>query len=165
MTKDEKNVDELDELAKKKKNKFLKSLESNMYFKSTFSGDSLSFEWLDQIEFSCPYLDIIVRNPKLTLVKEERVVNVEKSKKVTVESIKDLSRHTNYISKYDEENNYVEPSKILNVFNEETYNIYENRFLYTLVKQVESFIIKKEEELKNFLMEKDIHFLIHHYGN
>ena len=58
MTKDEKNVDELDELAKKKKNKFLKSLESNMYFKSTFSGDSLSFEWIDQIEFACPYLDI-----------------------------------------------------------------------------------------------------------
>ena len=150
MTKDEKNVDELDELAKKKKNKFLKSLESNMYFKSTFSGDSLSFEWIDQIEFACPYLDIIVRNPKLTLIREERVVNVEKSKKVTVESIKDLSRHTNYISKYDEEKNYIEPSKILNVFNEETYNIYENRFLYTLIKQVESFVLKKEEELKNF---------------
>ena len=150
MTKDEKNVDELDELAKKKKNKFLKSLESNMYFKSTFSGDALSFEWIDQIEFACPYLDIIVRNPKLTLIREERVVNVEKSKKVTVESIKDLSRHTNYISKYDEEKNYVEPSKILNIFNEETYNIYENRFLYTLIKQVEDFVFKKEEELKNF---------------
>ena len=121
-----------------------------MYFKSLFSGDSLSFEWLDQIEFSCPYLDNVVRNPKLTLIKEERVVNVEKSKKVTVESIKDLSRHTNYISKYDEEKNYVEPSKILNIFNEETYNIYENRFLYTLIKQVETFILRKEDELKNF---------------
>jgi len=150
MQKEENIVEEIDELVKKKKNKFLKSLESNMYFKSTFSGDSLSFEWLDQIEFTCPYLDIIVRNPKLTLIKEERVVNVEKSKKVTVESIKDLSRHTNYINKYDEEKNYVEPSKILNIFNEETYNIYENRFLYTLIKQVESFIFKREEELKNF---------------
>ena len=150
MSKEEIIVEETDELVKKKKNKFLKSLESDMYFKSTFSGDSLSFEWLDQIEFACPYLDIIVRNPKLTLIKEERVVNVEKSKKVTVESIKDLSRHTNYINKYDEEKNYVEPSKILNIFNEETYNIYENRFLYTLIKQVESFLFKREEELKNF---------------
>lgn len=150
MKNDEVIVDGIDELVKKKKNKFIKSLESNMYFKSVFSGDTLSFEWIDQIEFSCPYIDIIVRNPKLTLIKEERVVNVEKSKKVTVESIKDLSRHTNYISKYDEKNNYVEPSKILNIFNEETYNIYENRFLYTLVKQLETFILKKEEELKNF---------------
>ena len=32
--------------------------------------------------------------------------------------------------------------------NEETYNIYENRFLYTLIKQVESFLFKREEELK-----------------
>ena len=121
-----------------------------MHFKSIFSGEALSFEWIDIIESSCPYLDIIVRNPKLTLIKEERVVNVEKSKKVTIESIKDLSKHTNYISKYDKQKNNVEPSKILNVFNEETYNIYENRFLYTLIRQVESFILKKEEELKNF---------------
>ena len=86
----------------------------------------------------------------MTLIKEARVVNVEKSKKVTVESIKDLSRHTNYISKYDADKQYIEPAKILNVFNEETYNIYENRFLYTLIKQIETFIIKKEDELKNF---------------
>lgn len=141
---------EIDETVKKKKNKFLKTLESNMHFKSNFSGDSLSFEWLDKIEFSCPYLDIIVRNPKLTLIREERIVNVEKSKKITIESIKDLSKHTNYINKYDKIKKNVEPSKILNVFNEETYNIYENRFLYTLVKQIESFIFNKEEELKNF---------------
>ena len=101
MEKEEIVADGIDEVVKSKRNKFLKSLESNMYFKSVFSGDSLSFEWIDQIEFSCPYLDIVVRNPKLTLIKEERVVNVEKSKKVTVESIKDLSKHTNYISKYD----------------------------------------------------------------
>ena len=71
MANDEKIVEEIDTLVEKKKNKFLKSLESNMYFKSVFSGDSLSFEWIDQIEFCCPYLDIIVRNPKLTLIKEE----------------------------------------------------------------------------------------------
>ena len=150
MMKEESVASEIDETVKKKKNKFLKTLESNMYFKSNFSGDSLSFEWIDKIEFSCPYLDIIIRNPKLTLIKEERVVNVDKSKKVTIESIKDLSKHTNYINKYDKEKNYVEPSKILNVFNEETFNIYENRFLYTLVKQIDSFIFNKEEELKNF---------------
>ena len=144
MEKEESVASEIDEVVKKKKNKFLKTLESNMHFKSIFSGEALSFEWIDIIESSCPYLDIIVRNPKLTLIKEERVVNVEKSKKVTIESIKDLSKHTNYISKYNKEKKIVEPSKILNVFNEETYNIYENRFLYTLVRQVESFITKKE---------------------
>lgn len=150
MSKDNFIDNEIDLVVKKKKDKFLKTLDSNMYFKSVFSGDLLSFEWLDKIEFCCPYLDIIVRNPKLTLIKEERIVNVERSKNVTVESIKDLAKHTNYISKYDKENNYVEPSKILNVFNEETYNIYENRFLYTLIKRLEDFIRKKEDQLKKF---------------
>ena len=70
MTEEENIREEIDEIVKKKKNKFLKSLDSNMYFKSVFSGDSLSFEWIDQIEFSCPYIDIVVRNPKLTLIKE-----------------------------------------------------------------------------------------------
>ena len=106
MFKEESVASEVDEIVKKKKNKFLKTLESDMHFKSIFSGESLSFEWLDNIESSCPYLDIIIRNPKLTLVKEERVVNVEKSKKVTIESIKDLSKHTNYISKYDKKKNF-----------------------------------------------------------
>ena len=110
MTEEENIREEIDEIVKKKKNKFLKSLDSNMYFKSVFSGDSLSFEWIDQIEFSCPYIDIVVRNPKLTLIKEERVVNAEKSKKVTVESIKDLSKHTNYKSKYDEEIIDIDPA-------------------------------------------------------
>ena len=32
MTKEESIVEEIDEVVKKKKNKFLKSLESNMYF-------------------------------------------------------------------------------------------------------------------------------------
>lgn len=148
MAKDINN--EIDSVVRKKKDKFLNDLASDMYFKSVFSGDLLSFEWLDKIEFSCPYLDIIVRNPKLTLIKEERTVNVERSKKITVESIKDLAKHTNYIAKYDKEDNYVEPSKILNVFNEETYNIYENRFLYTLIKKLEEFVRNKEDELKNF---------------
>ena len=49
MTKNENIVEEMDELVEKKKNKFLKNLESSMFFKSVFSGDSLSFEWIDQI--------------------------------------------------------------------------------------------------------------------
>lgn len=150
MSKAQNKIVEVDELVINKKNKFLKNLSSDMFFNSHFSGDSITFEWLDKIEFACPYLDNIVRNPKLALIKESMVVKIEKSKKITVDSIKDLSRHTNYISKYDEKENYVEPSKILNVLSEETYNIYENRFLYTLIRQIDSFIYKKEEELKNF---------------
>ena len=81
MQKEENVIEAIDGIVKKKKNKFFKSLDSDMYFKTTFSGDLLAFEWIEQFELACPHLDIIVRNPKLTLIKEERVVNVEKSKR------------------------------------------------------------------------------------
>lgn len=149
MEKQRNLFDDIEKETLEKKEIFLKHLESSMQYKSDFAGDSLDFEWLDQIEFACPYIDNVVRRPKLALIKEERVVKVEKSKKITVESVKDLSRHTNFISKFDKKSNSVEPSKILNVFSEETFNIYENRFLYTLINDINNFIYKKELELKN----------------
>lgn len=129
---------------------FLTSLESDMSYKSNYSGDMISFDWLDEIEEACPFIDIIVRIPKSTLIREENVTLIEKSKKTDVASIKDLARHTEYINKFDKKTSSIEPSKILDIRNEETYNIYENRFLYTLVDNLDRFVAKKEKMLNNF---------------
>jgi len=138
-----KNVEE-------KGNRFLEKLESNMSFKKDYTGDMIAFDWVDEIEQACPYIDIIVRVPKNTLIQEENVMLIEKSKRINVASIKNLAKHTEYINKYDKRTASVEPSKILDIRNEETYNIYENRFLYTLIDNLERFITKKEKLLKDF---------------
>lgn len=140
----------IDKELQEKSDLFLKKLDSSMHFKSNFSGDLVSFEWVDEIEQACPYIDNVVRHPKLTLIREENVVKIEKSKKITVASVKDLARHTNYISKVDKKTQDVQPSKILDIRNEETFNIYENRFLYTLIDTLNRFLMKKEELLKDF---------------
>lgn len=150
MAKKKNLIEEIDEQFKNNKDLFLNNLASEMYFKSTYSADFISFEWLDQFEFACPYIDIIVRNPKLALIKEEIFLKAERSKKVTVESIKDLAKHTNRINKYDEKKGDVEPEEILNVINEETFNTYENRFLYTLIHDMSNFVREKERELKDY---------------
>lgn len=142
--------DGIDDKTKEKSELFLKQLNSDMCFKSSFVGNSMSFDWVDQIEVACPYIDNVIRNPKLTLIREENIVKVEKAKKITVASIKDLSRHTNFISKLDKKTKDVQPSKILDVRNEETLNIYENRFLYTLIDTLNRFLFSKEEILNNF---------------
>jgi len=139
---------EYTEEARKSTKKFLKKLDSEIAFQSTYNGDLLSFEWLDEIEEACPRIDKIVRVAKVALIQEANVELIEKAKRITVESIKDLSRHTNYINRYDEETDTVEPGKILDIRNEETYNIYENRFLHTLVNTMERFILEREDELK-----------------
>ena len=146
---------EVDKEIKKKSEIFLEKLNSDMYFKSDYEGNLVSFDWVDEIENACPYIDIIVRQPKIALIREENTVKIEKSKKITVASIKDLSKHTEYINKVDKKTSSVEPKKILDVRNEETYNIYENRFLYTLIDSLLKFVLEKEELLNNFELSDD----------
>lgn len=134
---------------------FLDKLKSEMNYKSLYNGDLISFDWLEKIEFACPYIDIIVRNPKLTLIQEENLVKVERSKRITVASVKDLAKHTQYIEDVNKKTNDVRPSKILDIRNEETYNIYENRFLYTLINDLHRFVANKEKLLDNFELNKN----------
>ena len=92
---------EYTEEARTSTKKFLKKIESEMAFQSSYNGDLLSFDWLDEIEEACPRIDKIVRVAKVALVQEANVELIEKAKRITVESVKDLSRHTNYINKYE----------------------------------------------------------------
>ncbi len=136
----------------KRKESFVKNTTSEMYYAMNNSCDALNFEWLDKIEEACPFIDQIVRHPKLTLIKEEVVSTIERAKKITSESVKDLAKHSNYINEIDEETGDVRPSKILEIRNEETFNIYENRFLYTFIHDLQRFIFEREDELKNIIL-------------
>lgn len=104
-------------------------------------------EWLDVIENTIPYIDNIFRKPNRFIVNEEELVKIEQTKKVTVETIKHLSKNTNLIQTIDEKTGDVTPSKLLNVRKEESYNTYENRLIYTLVQNTRFFIKKKTDEL------------------
>lgn len=126
-----------------------------MHYKSQVESGSLSFDWLDEIEIVCPYLDNLIRKPKLSLIKESDIVKVEKAKKVTVDTVKDLSKHTEYIDKLDPVTDEIQPSKLLITRGEETYNTYENRFAYTLLDKLTRFIDKKERELDDIKEKKD----------
>lgn len=133
---------------------FLRQIESDIYYKSDLSSSGLSFDWLEEVEYACPYIDNIVRNPKVALITEEEVLLIEKAKKVSVESVKNLAKNTHYIEKINPGQD-VEPSKILVINREETFNTYENRFLYTLIHNVVRFVMKKEEELDALMINDD----------
>lgn len=138
-----------DKYASEKSEKFVKNINSDMHFKSEFSANESNFDWLNEIEFALIYLDNIVRSPRVILVNEEEVVKVERAKKITVASIKNLARNTHFIEKIDDETKDVQPSKILEVRSEESYNTYENRFIFTLIDMLTRFIAKQEEALKD----------------
>lgn len=119
---------------------FNSSLNSQTIVKSNYHKVEYDLSWLDIMENTIHYIDNILRNPKRFIINEEELVKVEKSKKVTVESVIHLSQHTNLITDYDELSGEVKPSKILNVLKEETLDTYENRFIYSLIINMNNFI-------------------------
>lgn len=133
----------------KKCDDFRNKINSKMSYVSKLSSDILDLIWLEKLEEACPYIDNIIRNPKLTLIREEEVMKIEKVRKINVDSVKNLAKHSFYIEKINEDND-VQPSKILEIRNEETYNIYENRFIYTLLDKLNRFIREKEIMLEKF---------------
>ena len=138
-----------DQYTSEKSEQFIQNINSDMHFRSEFSANESNFDWLNEVEFALIYLDNIVRSPRVILVNEEEVVKVERAKKITVASIKNLARNTHFIEKIDDETKDVQPSKILEVRSEESYNTYENRFIFTLIDMLTRFIARQEDALKD----------------
>lgn len=145
----------LNEKLNTKSDIFIEKLDSKLHYKSEASSNATTFDWLDEIEFAVPYIDNIIRNPKVALIREEDVVKIEKAKKITVASVKDLSKHTHFIEKIDEKTMEVQPSKILIERSEETFNTYDNRFIYTLIDRMSRFMAKKEYLIENLEIKDD----------
>ena len=104
-------------------------------------------EWMDMMEEVIPHLDSIFRTPNRFIANEEEIVKIEQARKVSVETIKHLSKHTNFIQTVDQETGDVIPSKLLNVRKEESYDTYENRLIYTLIQNMKFFINKRKTSL------------------
>ncbi len=102
----------------------------------------IDLKWVDAIENCIVPLDTIIRNPRRFIVQEEEIVPIEKAKKISAESIRHLAQHTNMINSVTRDGR-VTPNRILNVFREESFDIYENRFIYTLLINVKNFIEKR----------------------
>lgn len=140
------NVNELvDRTDDNKINEFVNKMDSKMRVQTDYSKDNFNSDWVDMFEFTMPYLEKIVRNPKRFITTDEEIVKIESAKKVGVETIKHLSKHTNFIQDIDKDTGDVIPSKLLNVLKEETFNTYENRFIYTLINYMLLFIKSKKE--------------------
>lgn len=113
-------------------------------------------EWIDQVLFSIPHIQKALENPNKYIMVEEEIIKIELIKKVTVESVKHLAKHTQMITKYDKDKNEVTPEKILNAYKEENFVTYENRFIYTLIKLIDDFMyVRMRDSEENAYKGKD----------
>ena len=126
------------------KEQFLEKNQSLVNIKTNFERIEYDYSWLDKIEETIPYIDDIIRNPRKFIVQEEEVVPVERAKKITLETIRHLAQHTNFIQKIEDDGT-ITPNKVLNVHKEESYDIYENRFIYSLLINLDSFMQRRKK--------------------
>ena len=94
---------------------FTDKLDSNMRVKTDYYRDENDVEWIETFSNILPYIEKILRNPKRFITTEEEIVKIESAKKVGVETVKHLAKHTNFIQDIDQDTGDVLPSKLLNV--------------------------------------------------
>ena len=135
------NVDE------DQKEAFLEKVSSTLQVKEESKKTTYDDEWLQKMELTIRYLDNILRNPNRFIVNDEEIVKIELARRITVESIKHLAKNTNLIQSFDEKTGEVKPSKILNINKEESFNTYENRFIYSLINNMKLYIERKKGEM------------------
>lgn len=100
-------------------------------------------EWLSTIEDSLDAINTIIANPRRFVATSEEVVPVELAKKITAESVRHLSQNTQFIA--PSEDGEIHPTRILNVTTEDSYDLYENRFIYHLIQRLVTFIDKRTD--------------------
>lgn len=103
---------------------------------------SIDEEWVTAIEEAMPSLHYVITHPRKFIEEDREVVNVAMARNITTESIRHLLQHSNLIDEYKEDGTVI-PNRILNVYKEESLNIYENRFICTLVAELQYFVNKR----------------------
>ena len=99
--------------------------------------------WIDFIEQNIDAVFKIIQKPRSFIATKEEVVPVGLAKKITADSVRHLSMNTQFIA--SDEGGDIQPTRILNVSTEESFNLYENRFIYHLIQRLAAFINKRTD--------------------
>ena len=137
----------------------IEELENDRYFQYLFemiqAGDNtlqqknrvlhkvVDERWLTVVEEGIEAIFHIVEKPRRFIATTEEVVPVALSKKITADSVRHLSQNTQFIT--SNEAGEIQPTRILNVTSEESFDLYENRFVYHLIQRLFAFVDKRTD--------------------
>ena len=143
------NITKLANLEGSKAKEFLGRVDSKLMMDIKKSKIVENEEWLDMVEFTIPYIEKALIKQIKQIITEEEIIKIELIKKVTVESVKHLSKNVNFVDQYDQDSGEVIPKKILNAYKKETFMTYENRLLFTLIRLIEDFIFIRQRDAES----------------
>jgi hypothetical protein len=122
-------------------------------------------EWVQKIEEGLPFVEKAIAEERQFIKNEGEVLDIEKIKRVSKDSVEHLARHSEMITHLPKDGGDIIPDKIYMVERLSDYAVYENRFLYMLLCYLRDFIdlrLKRIKELGNTynattVVKRDIH--------
>lgn len=149
----------INDLYTKYTNKVERILENDRYFQYLFeivqAGNNTIHQnnrvlhkvvderWLTVVEEGLTSIFNIVDKPRRFIATTEEVVPVALARKITADSVRHLSQNTQFITTNAKGD--IQPTKVLNVTTEESFDLYENRFVYHLIQRLFAFVDKRTD--------------------
>ena len=149
----------INDLYTKYTNKVERTLENDRYFQYLFeivqAGNNtirqnnrvlhkvVDERWLTVVEEGLTSIFNIVDKPRRFIATTEEVVPVALARKITADSVRHLSQNTQFITTNAKGD--IQPTKVLNVTTEESFDLYENRFVYHLIQRLFVFVDKRTD--------------------
>lgn len=149
----------INDLYTKYTNKVERTLENDRYFQYLFeivqAGNNtirqnnrvlhkvVDERWLTVVEEGLTSIFNIVDKPRRFIATTEEVVPVALARKITADSVRHLSQNTQFITTNAKGD--IQPTKVLNVTTKESFDLYENRFVYHLIQRLFAFVDKRTD--------------------
>ncbi len=125
----------------------IKTLRKNGSVDCKFRECSIDKKWIETIEELLPYVEKSIGENRHFIKQYGEVVRIDQVKKVSANSVEHLSRHSNYLTqKKSGEEEYM-PEKLYVSEITDNYQLYENRFIYTLLVFLKDFIQTRYNEI------------------
>ena len=106
----------------------------------------VDIEWVETIEKGLEHVEKAIREDRQFIRSNGEVVDIEKVKSVSKDSVKHLAQHSNLITRYTEGEDIV-PDRLYIVERLNDYAVYENRFLYMMLCYLRDFITVRYNEI------------------
>lgn len=100
---------------------------------------NINLDWVEAIEEGLVFIEKAIREERQFITSEGEVIEIEKVKSVSRETVEHLAKHSELITRVTE-NEDLTPDKLYTVEKLTDYAIYENRFLYMVLCYLRDFI-------------------------
>ena len=112
----------------------------------TRSTCTIETDWLEAIEKGLVHVEKAIKEERQFIRSNGEVVTIEKVKHVSRESVEHLAKHSNLITNHEEGEDLI-PEKLYTVERLNDYTVYENRFLYMLLRYLHDFVSMRYNDI------------------